>query len=115
MAEQPFAADFKVSMALDDPVNYLNNRVYTDITDMDNPSEGFRRIGFIDLTSHVHRIDVPTLLALGDKDVLCPAESIRSFYDKLSTTKALLEIKGQEHGFTNIFVQQALAWAKCHV
>lgn len=52
----------------------------------------------IDLMSYVHLIKKPVLLSTGSIDPICPPQTAKSFYEKLSCPKQFLIYEGCGHG-----------------
>ena len=80
----------------------------------DDPSVLWRGIGIIDALSHVHRLELPVLLTAGGADNTCPAATIRSLYDRLPATKALIHLNDEGHGYTKEFPTLAAAWFRLY-
>jgi len=79
-----------------------------------DPGVLWRRIGIIDALSHLHRLELPVLLTAGGADTTCPAPTIRSLYDLLPGTKALIFLHGEGHGHTKEFPTLAAAWFRLY-
>jgi cephalosporin-C deacetylase-like acetyl esterase len=75
----------------------------------------WRAIGFVDAMSHARRLTMPVLLTAGTKDETCPADSIRSLFEKLPGTRSYTELSGQGHAYTMPFLHLARAWFRVYV
>jgi len=80
----------------------------------DDPGVLWRRIGIIDALSHLHRLDMPVLLTAGGADNTCPEPTIRSLYDMLPGTKAMIHLHAEGHGYTKEFPTLAAAWFRLY-
>jgi len=90
------------------------------VMDMAEKSPGdvpaaWRALGFVDTTSHSHRLTMPTLLTAGGADETCPKESILSLFDRLPGTRSFTELAGQGHAYTMPFLHLARAWFRLYV
>jgi len=56
------------------------------------------------------RIRVPTLMSSGGKDTICPADTIRAVFDRLSGIKALIHYPDLIHTACNDFYAQRWQW-----
>jgi cephalosporin-C deacetylase-like acetyl esterase len=75
----------------------------------------WRAIGFVDAMHHAHRLTMPVLLTAGADDQTCPADSIRSLFDRLPGTRSYAELAGQGHAYTTPFLHLTRAWFRLYV
>ena len=74
-------------------------------------NEFWHYAGLVDTLLHARRLDVPVMVTANEKDGSCPPETVRTLYEKLSSTKLLLEIKDREHWSNNEFERLVMTWA----
>lgn len=72
--------------------------------------KSFYTLGFVDTMLHASRMKYPVLLTAGQLDDACPPDTIRSLYEVLPHTRAIVELHGQGHAYTPNFLQLAQAW-----
>jgi cephalosporin-C deacetylase-like acetyl esterase len=72
-------------------------------------------LGYVDTTSHAHRLAMPVLLTAGLADPTCPPHTIRSLFDVLPGTRSYTELAGQGHAYTTPFLHLARAWFRLYV
>ena len=109
-AEEPFAADFACAAQLDLPDSIVYNTIVTEIEALEDPGEGYRAMGYIDIANHIDRLDIPVLLLAGGSDILIPYQSVKSLYEKLTGIKSIIEWPGHPHDFSPLFINMTIAW-----
>lgn len=77
-------------------------------------AEVWRNVGFIDTTSHAHRLTMPVLLTAGLADETCPPDTIASLFEKLPGTRSLTCLRGQGHAYTREFLHLAASWFRLY-
>lgn len=70
----------------------------------------WKRLGYIDTMSHLHRLTMPILLTAGENDTACPPETISGLFDHLETTKSMNYFLHQGHAYTRQVIHLGLAW-----
>lgn len=112
-AEEPFATNFPMNKALDESPGY--KIVFDMIDELENPSEGWYALGFLDSLSHLHRLTFPVFLAAGGNDILCPHRSIMSVYEKISSSKVFYYMEGLNHDYSLQFITMISSWFKLYL
>jgi cephalosporin-C deacetylase-like acetyl esterase len=115
-ADVPFVTAFPVALEqLDDPGVYGMIWSRWHDTRGDEQVATRRAVCMIDTCAHVHRLKMPVLLTLGQRDKACPAPTIRTLFGRLGATRSLTEIADQGHAHTVEFLALARAWMALHV
>ncbi|MEM3605279.1 MAG: acetylxylan esterase [Candidatus Bathyarchaeia archaeon] len=78
--------------------------------DADGFKKCFHTLGFVDTIAHAPRMRHPVLLTAGERDDICPYDLIFSLYEKLPSTRAIIEFHGQTHAYTPNFLVLAKTW-----
>jgi cephalosporin-C deacetylase-like acetyl esterase len=108
-ADVPFLTDFRMSYS-------KANRGAYDIFFSHLPKDKkplqkcFYTIGFVDTVLHAACMQYPVLLTAGKLDDVCPTDTIRSLFERLPNTRAIVELHGQGHAYTPNFLQLAQTW-----
>jgi len=111
-ADVPFGTDFLLAKQLNEGTGY--DMAFAALKGMENQKDGWHAIGLIDLQSHARRLNIPVMLTAGGEDVLCPPATIKSFFEKLSSTKLYYYIDKQPHDYTNQFITMVSSWFRLY-
>lgn len=71
-------------------------------------------VGYVDTISHARRLTVPTLLAAGTADEVCPLDTIESLYQRLPATRSLSVFDGLGHRYSREFIPLVAACARLY-
>ena len=113
-ADVTFLTNFPLALATVEPGAY--GLMFEPLGQMgDRAGEAWRALGFVDTTSHAHRLTMPVLLTAGGDDHVCPANTIQSLFEKLPGTRSYTELRGQGHAYTQPFLHLARAWFRLYV
>jgi cephalosporin-C deacetylase-like acetyl esterase len=110
-ADQAFLTDFPLARESPTGAYWM---AWNTIEPLDEPASAWRALGLIDTTQHVHRLDLPVLLTAGGADQTCPPGTIRSLFDRLTHTRAYVEVRGRGHGYNEEFIQLAKGWFRLY-
>lgn len=61
------------------------------------PEKFWNRLGYIDTTSHAHRLTMPIMLSAGGRDDVCPQETIEFLFSLLPGTKQYTFLENNVH------------------
>ena len=111
-ADVPFAADFLLARHLYKSLAY--EMAFSPLKDMVKEEDGWYALGFIDLQSHVRRLNLPVMLTAGSEDELCPPATIKSLFDRLTGNKLYYYMDKQGHDYTNQFVTMLTSWFRMY-
>jgi len=117
-ADLPFLTDFRTARGLTGSGAYSIAFQGTDELLAERPEDraaAWKALGFVETTSHAHRLTMPVLLTAGCADQTCPAQTIRSLFEKLPGTRSYTELAGQGHAHTPAFLHLARAWFRLYV
>jgi cephalosporin-C deacetylase-like acetyl esterase len=115
-ADVPFLTGFPVALEqLSDPGVYGMIWSHWHETEGERRGQVRRAVCMIDTCAHAHRLKMPVLLTLGQRDNACPPATIRTLFDRLPATRSLTEIADQGHAHTVEFLALARAWMALHV
>jgi hypothetical protein len=70
----------------------------------------WNRLGYVDLLSHVHRLQMPVMLTTGGRDEICPAETVACLFERLRGTKQLTYLQNGIHTHTREGMYLIRAW-----
>jgi len=108
-ADVPFMTDFCLAFSQTNRGAYES--IFSHLSEDEQAfRQCFRTLGLFDTVIHAPRMTYPVLLTAGDLDETCPSYTIRSLYDELPHTRAMVEFHGQPHGYTPHFLPLAKAW-----
>lgn len=71
-------------------------------------------LGYADTLNHAPRLTCPTLLTQGEKDDVCPVDTIAALHDRLPGTKSLTWLSGRGHGYNLEFMHLVWAWLRLY-
>jgi len=108
-ADEPFLTNFPLAKTTS-----TFRMGFETLEKMTDQAGAWKRLGFVDTMSHVHRLNIPVLLTSGAADTVCPSATIESLFEKLPSTKAYHKIAGEEHAYTAAFPLMAGAWFRIH-
>lgn len=91
-ADLPFLTTFPLTGLQGDAYRILRP-AYESVSEADF----WNRLGYVDTTSHAHRLHIPVMLSSGGKDVVCPPETIRTLFEKLHCTKQYTHMEDVVH------------------
>lgn len=111
-ADEPFLVNFPLCVA-GGQVEWAGE-LSEGIAEVENPSDAWRALGFIDALSHAHRLTVPVMLTAGGDDATCAASSIESLFEVLPDTKMYCHLEGQGHGYNQDFIALSAAWFRLY-
>lgn len=80
-----------------------------------NDEAALRTLDYFDPLQLVSRLRVPVLLSAGGRDVLCPAATIQSVYDRLPGVKSLNYYPDLPHTTCFAFTNLSWAWLELHL
>jgi cephalosporin-C deacetylase-like acetyl esterase len=113
-ADVTFLTNFPLALETAEPGAY--GLMFEPLEQMgEEAAAAWRALGFVDTTSHAHRLTMPVLLTAGAEDEVCPVNTIRSLFEKLPATRSYTELAGQGHAYTQPFLHLARAWFRLHV
>jgi cephalosporin-C deacetylase-like acetyl esterase len=72
--------------------------------------ENLRTFDYFDPVNLVYRLHAPVLISAGGKDEVCPAETIKSVFDRLPGIKALAFYPDLIHTSCGDFYGMSWAW-----
>lgn len=108
-ADLPFLTDFPGSGLVEPVYSILRPALAA------APLEEFwRRLGFVDTTSHAHRLSMPVMLSAGGEDYVCPASTVESLFRLLPGTKQYTYLQRQIHTQSRTSIHLFAAWLKLY-
>jgi cephalosporin-C deacetylase len=108
VAEEPFLSDFPVAIhegggAYEELREYLAEHP-------NDEEELLSMLQYFDVLTHADAVVCPTLINLGQKDIECPASTIRQVFQTLRCPKALIEYPNLGHEPCTDFNVHAMDW-----
>jgi cephalosporin-C deacetylase len=78
-------------------------------------SENLRTLDYFDPVNLVHRLKAPALLSAGGQDPGCPAETIRTVFERLAGIKSLVYYPELPHTSAGDFYRMSWEWMGGHL
>lgn len=108
-ADLPFLTDFP-GAGLQGPAYGLLRPAYETVP----PEMFWRRLGFVDTTSHAHRLTMPVMLSAGGADDTCPAGTVEALFRLLPGTKQYTYLQTQVHTHSRASMVLFAAWLRMY-
>lgn len=102
VAHVPFLCNFRLAATMPSLAKTLLDRAGA------NNEKSFQTLDYFDAFVFASKITVPTFITAGGKDVLCPAATIKSVYDKIKSKKEYKFYPDLPH--TSCMDSYALTW-----
>jgi len=75
---------------------------------------GFKALGYFDTILHARRLTCQVLLTAGEKDTICPPETIESLFKLLPGTRSYSYFDNLSHRYSREFIQMISAWFRMY-